>query len=240
VLEAAREVVAVDRLLVWAVAPEADRLVHVTSSGLSKEDRRSLGERLEIPLAQAGSMARAYREKMSLVVDEAHPLPGKFRLKPPYSAIKALRTKSFVVVPILARGRLLGLLVADNKYRRTPLAIDKLHLLPNFALHIATAVDNASVRGELQAFEQNLAEAVEQQTATSEILRVISSPDRCAAGVRRDRQEALRLIEGIRRVARRRRYPHLAAITATNETGDEALRKMFLPLTGQGALARLS
>jgi hypothetical protein len=74
VLEAAREVVAVDRLLLWAVAGESDRLVHVTSSGLSKEDRRSLGERLEIPLAQAGAMARAYREKMSLVVDATHPL----------------------------------------------------------------------------------------------------------------------------------------------------------------------
>ena len=142
-LEAAREVLAVDRVHVWAAAPEADRLIHIASSGLSAEDRLSLGERMEIPLAEAGAMAKAYRGKTSIVVDETHPLPPKSRLKPPYSAIKALRTNSFVIVPIVARGRSLGLLVADNKYRRSPLPVDRLHLLPIFALHLATAVDNA-------------------------------------------------------------------------------------------------
>ena len=43
VLEAAREAVAVDRLHLWALAPDADKLLYVAGSGLSKEDRRSLG-----------------------------------------------------------------------------------------------------------------------------------------------------------------------------------------------------
>ncbi|HTS52083.1 MAG TPA: GAF domain-containing protein, partial [Burkholderiales bacterium] len=120
VLDAAREDVGVDRLLAWAAAPEGDRLIYVASSGLSEDDRLSLGERTEIALAKAGAMANVYRSKTPLVVDETHPLATYSRLKPPYSNIKTLRTKSFVVVPIIARGRLLGLLVADNKYRRTP------------------------------------------------------------------------------------------------------------------------
>jgi len=175
VLEAAREAVGVDRVIVWAIAPEGDRLVHVAASGLSKTDRGSLGQRLEIPLAQAGTMAKAYRNKTSIVVDETHPLPSRLRLKPPYSKIKALRTKSFVVAPIIARGRALGLLLADNKYRRAPLPVDKLHLLPIFALHLATAVDNARLFPEHEASRRELAESLEQQTATSEILRAISS-----------------------------------------------------------------
>ena len=121
VLKAAREVLDVDRVHVWAVAPEADRLIHVASSGLSEDDKRSLGERMEIPLAEAGAMAKACHGKLSLVIDETHPLPPKSQLKPPYSAIKALRTSSFVIFPIVARGGALGLLVADNKYRRSPL-----------------------------------------------------------------------------------------------------------------------
>ena len=60
VLEAAREAVAVDRLHLWAIAPEGDRLLYVTGSGLSEDDRRSLSERPELPLADAGAMARAY------------------------------------------------------------------------------------------------------------------------------------------------------------------------------------
>src|SRR5215472_9170890 len=50
-LEVAREDVGVDRLHVWAAAPGDDRLIHVAGSGMSKEDRLSLGERTEIPLA---------------------------------------------------------------------------------------------------------------------------------------------------------------------------------------------
>ena len=176
VLEAAREAVGVDRAIVWAIAPEADRLVHVAASGLSKTDRVSLGQRIEIPLAQAGAMGRAFRGKMSIIVDETHPLPPKLRLKPPYSKIKALRTKSFVVVPIVARGRALGLLLADNKYRRTPLPVDKLHLLPDLrAPSRHGGRQRASVcraAGEQAGLWRRPSE---QQTATSEILRIISS-----------------------------------------------------------------
>jgi hypothetical protein len=118
VLDAAREVLAVDRVHIWAVAPQGDRLIHVASAGLSESDRQSLGRGMEIPVAEAGAMARAYRGKLSFVVDEAHPLPPKSRLKPPYSAVKALRTNRFVIVPIVARGGCLGVLVADNKYAR--------------------------------------------------------------------------------------------------------------------------
>ena len=151
VLEAAREEVGLDRLVVWVAAPEGDRLLHVAGSGLSEEDRLSLGERMEIPLAMAGAMGKVCRAKMPLVVDKAHPLPPKLRLKQPYSNIKALRTKSFVIVPIIDDGRALGLLVGDNKYRRTPLPVHKFHLLPVFALHPVKKVDEAQLVTEREA-----------------------------------------------------------------------------------------
>ncbi|MGQ0579452.1 MAG: GAF domain-containing protein [Betaproteobacteria bacterium] len=170
VLEAAREAVTVDRLHLWALAPERDRLLYVTGSGLSEEDRRLLSKRPELPLADAGAMAKAVRDKAALLVNGAKSRPPQSR-----ATYKALHANSFLAVPLLTRDRVLGLLVADNRYSDAPLLVDKLRLLHTFALHLATAVDNASVRGVLQASERNLAEAVEQQAATSEILRVISS-----------------------------------------------------------------
>ena len=44
VLDTARQVAAVDRLHLWAVSPDGDRLVYVTGSGLSDEDRTALGK----------------------------------------------------------------------------------------------------------------------------------------------------------------------------------------------------
>src|SRR6516164_3898624 len=42
VLEAAREDVGLDRLHIWAAAPEGDRLIHIAESGASREDGLSL------------------------------------------------------------------------------------------------------------------------------------------------------------------------------------------------------
>ncbi len=173
VLEAARQAVGVDRLHLWALSPEGDRLVYVTGSGVSKQDWRSLGQRVELRVVEAGAMGSAIRDKMAFIVDE----PER-RLESQHSATKGLCAESFVAVPILARGRTLGLLVADNKYSRAPLVPEALHLLPTFALHLATAVNEASLFAELESRESDLAEALEQQTATSEILRVISQSQR--------------------------------------------------------------
>jgi hypothetical protein len=108
VLEAARDDVGLDRLHVWAASPQGDHLIHAGGSGVSAEDRHSLGERMTIPLAKAGAMAEVYRGKLPVVVNEAHPLTPRSGLKQPYSNIKALRTNSFVAVPIIARGCTFG------------------------------------------------------------------------------------------------------------------------------------
>ena len=50
VMAGAREAVGVDRLHLWALAPEGDRLLYVASSGLSEADKRSLVERLDEPV----------------------------------------------------------------------------------------------------------------------------------------------------------------------------------------------
>ena len=170
VLEVARQAVAVDRLHLWAVSPEGDRLVYVTGSGVSEEDWNSLEEPVEILVADAGALGNAIRDKRALLVDDPGSRPGLV-----HRAAKALRATSFVAVPLLARGRTLGLLVADNRYSGTRLVPETLHLLPTFALHIATAVDHAGLLTELQTRDHALSEAREQQTATSEILRIISS-----------------------------------------------------------------
>jgi len=174
VLEAAREEVSVDRLHIWAASPQGDRLIHVAGSGESEEDKLSLGERREIPLAEAGAMTKAYRDGIPMVIDKTHPLAPQSRLRRPYSEINALRTNSFVVIPITGRAGVLGLLVADNKYSRAPLPMKRLHLLPIFALHLATAVDETRLFTEFDGCERELAESLKQQAATSEILRVIS------------------------------------------------------------------
>jgi signal transduction histidine kinase/HAMP domain-containing protein len=175
VLEAAHEVVAVDRLQSWAITPEGDRLAYVAGAGLSQEDRKSLTEGLAIPLAEAGAMALAYRDKRALAFDEADPLPAVLHLRRPYSEVKALRSKSFVVVPMITSGRAVGVLLADNKYTRAPIPPHTVEILPTFASHAAVAVENIRLLQELQARTADLARSVEELKALAEVGRAVSS-----------------------------------------------------------------
>jgi signal transduction histidine kinase/HAMP domain-containing protein len=142
VLEAAQEVIAVDRLHSWVITPEGDGLAYLAGAGLSEEDERSLVETLVIPLTEAGAMAQAYRDKRPLVFDETNPVPAGLRLRRPYSEVKALRSKSFVVVPMITSGRAVGVLLGDNKYSRAPIPPHTVEMLPTFASHAAVAVEN--------------------------------------------------------------------------------------------------
>jgi signal transduction histidine kinase/CheY-like chemotaxis protein len=150
VLEAAPEVVGVDRIGVWVVAPEGDRLVPLAAAGLDAEDRAAWAAQEALPLAEAGPLARAYQERIVLHVDEAHPLPPELRLPPPHAARSVLRSRCFAVVPLIASGQALGVLVADSKRSRAPLPAHAVGLLGPFATNAAIAIENVRLFEALQ------------------------------------------------------------------------------------------
>jgi signal transduction histidine kinase len=146
VLEAARQVLRIDRFYVWALSPESDRLTALAGAGLPAQELAGT----EIPLRQAGAMYEAYRTGVPQVFDAQHPLPPELRLRPPYSELRPLRTKSFLVVPMIARGRAVGLLTADNKDSSSPIPTQTIEILRLFASHAAVAVENARLFRETE------------------------------------------------------------------------------------------
>ncbi len=174
VLEAARQVVAVDRFFIWAITPEGHKLVVLATAGFSEEDRKA-SEGAEIPLEEAGALYKAYRERLPLVFNEQNPLPPELYLKPPYSDMKVLRTKNFMAVPMVSSGRAVGVLLADNKYSREPILPHTVELLPTFASHAAVAVEHARLFQDLQERTRELTRSVEELTALGEIGQAVSS-----------------------------------------------------------------
>ncbi|HXH82600.1 MAG TPA: ATP-binding protein [Candidatus Tectomicrobia bacterium] len=142
VLRAATEMGVIDRLFVWAVAPEGDRLVNLAGAGFTEAEWGDFAG-AEIPLEEAGAMRVACRESKPLVFDAAHPLPPDLRLRPPYSGIRGARTRAFFVIPMIARGRTVGVLTGDNKTSRRPILPETVDLLGTFAAHAAVAIENA-------------------------------------------------------------------------------------------------
>ena len=155
VLDAARQVVGLDHLYIWTPSPAADGLMVSAGAGLSESDWRDLVG-VTIPLGEAGALAAVYRDGEPLLFSEAHPLPEKYRMRLPYSAIAALRLKAFLVSPMIARGRTVGVLSADNRVSRAPIPAHIVDLLHTFAAQAAVAVENARLFQEIQEKSQQL------------------------------------------------------------------------------------
>ena len=76
-------------------------------------------------------------------------------------------------MPLLRNGTVVGTLVV-NRTRVAPFAERQIELLKTFADQAVIAIQNARLFDEVQAKTRDLGEALEQQTATADVLKVIS------------------------------------------------------------------
>jgi hypothetical protein len=124
------------------------------------------------PLTRDLVIGRAMLESRLIHLLDAQAEPEEF---PEGSAI-ARRTgyRTIIAVPLMRQGYAIGT-VAVRRVEARLFSDKEVELLSNFAAEAVIAIENARLLAELRQRTADLSESLEQQTATSEVLRVISS-----------------------------------------------------------------
>ena len=126
----------------------------------------------EWPIGRGWATGRAFVDRVPVHVHDLQASAHEF----PDGADFALRLghRTILAVPLLREDEAIGAL-AIRRTEAKPFTDKQIELVTTFADQAVIAIENARLFDEVQARTRDLSESLEQQTATSEVLGVISS-----------------------------------------------------------------
>ena len=215
---------------------ENGRWVRAYRVGAGAEHVRSAVPAAKIPIGGQNLPGKVVHENRQIHIPDLDNLDPSMADWPGLPPARAAGTRVMAGTPLRRESRAFGVLIVYRD-RPEPFTAEELALQQSFADQAVIAIENARLFNETQ-------EALERQTATAEILKVIaSSPSDVQPVFEAIAESAKRLFGGHSALVTRvvGDVIHLAAFTTGSEAGSKALQSSFpTPLSSPGIHSRVA
>ena len=148
------EVIGFDRVNVLIVDPHKRELVFSAS-----RDSKQGGGRKDVTLPldeRAGCLYKAVRDRQVLLIEDVSKMPREYHLQPPFDNIPQLRSRSFIICPIVVRDQSVGLICVDKKHQKATLMDTDVDTVKLFADQVASSLARIHLLDAVDALTRQL------------------------------------------------------------------------------------
>jgi methyl-accepting chemotaxis protein len=147
------EVIGFDRVNILMIDEESQRLYFSVCRGSSIDADANN----KLPLdKRAGCIYKSLSDRQVMLIDDITKLPEEYHLQPPYDAFPQLRSRNFILCPIIVRNQAIGLLAIDNKYKRHKLTDTDVDTVKLFADQVSSSVMRINLLDAVESLTQQL------------------------------------------------------------------------------------
>ena len=112
---------------------------------------------ITVPLDErSGIIFKSFNDKRLYLVEDMGSYPKDYQLQPPYDSIRPLRSRNFVLCPIVVKGASVGVFGIDNKFSHRSLNDTDVDTVKLFADQAASAITRINLLGAIDTLTGEL------------------------------------------------------------------------------------
>lgn len=147
------DVIGFDRVNILMLSDDRRQLFFSVCRGASADDN----VKIKLPFDErAGCLFKAVSDRQVMLIDDISKMPEEYHLHPPCDTVPQLRSRNFILCPIMIRNQSIGLLAVDNKYKRQRLLDTDVDTVKLFADQISSSLMRINLLDAVEALTQQL------------------------------------------------------------------------------------